>query len=159
MAPDGDLVATRFARGCRCFVVRIDGALGGYGWLSAGREWMGEIQLEITPKQSEGYVWNCVTLLEHRRKGIFRSLLTGISAIGHKEGFTRLWVGSIAIPAEKAVGPSGFDPALHFNAFNFAGMHLLQVAPSSDQALAADASAALSIRPGLHLRRSRPRRH
>ncbi len=159
MGDEGNLVATRFARGCRCFAVWIDDALGGYGWLSTGPEWMGEIQLEITPKLGEGYLWNCVTLLEHRRKGIFRSLLVGIAATARNEGFKRLWVGSVAIPAEKAVGPSGFNPALYFNAFEFAGLHLLQVAASPDQALVADACAALSIRPGLHLRRSRHRRH
>lgn len=159
MGTEGDLVTTRFARGCRCFAIWVEGALGGYGWLSTGPEWMGEIQLEIHPKNAEAYIWNCVTLLEHRRKGIFRSLLVGIAAIARSEGLKRIWVGSVAIPAEKAVAPSGFRPALYFNALELAGLHLLRVAPSPDGPLAADAYAVLSIGPGVHLRRSHQRRH
>lgn len=159
MGREGDLVAKRFARGCRCFAVWIDGSLGGYGWLSTGPEWVGELQLEIKPRPGEGYIWNCVTLAGHRRKGVFRSLLTGISELARQEGLKRLWVGSLAIPAEKAVGPSGFRPALRFTSVNFGGLHLLRVAESADQGLARDAAAVLGIRPGVLLRRSRARRH
>jgi GNAT superfamily N-acetyltransferase len=166
MGADGDLVAKRLARGSRCFVVWIGGAVGGYGWLSVSPEWMGEVQLRITPRAGEGYVWNCVTVPEHRRKGIFRSVLTGISNVAHAEGLKRLWIGSVAIPAEKAVGPSGFKPALHFTSVNTAALHWLAVRPSpdGDPALIADARSVLGVggrplRPGVSLRRSRPMRH
>jgi GNAT superfamily N-acetyltransferase len=166
MGADGDLVAKRLARGCRCFVVWIDGAVGGYGWLSVGPEWMGEVQLRMTPGAGEGYIWNCVTVPEHRRKGVFRSLLTGISKVAHAEGLKRLWIGSVAIPAEKAVGPAGFKPALHFTSGSIAGFHWLAVRPSpgGDPTLVADARAVLGaggkpLRLGVSLRRSRPIRH
>ena len=159
MGREGDLVAKRFARGCRCFAVWIDGSLGGYGWMTTGPEWIGELQLEIKPRPGEGYIWNCVTLAEHRRKGVFRSLLIGISGLARKEGLKRLWLGSLAIPAEKAVAPSGFKPALQLNSLNFAGLHLLRVAESADQGLARDAAVALGISPGIMLRRSRVRAH
>jgi GNAT superfamily N-acetyltransferase len=159
MGPEGDLVPHRFARGCRCFAVWIGGAVAGYGWLSTGPEWVGELQLEITPRPGEGYIWNCVTLSEHRRKGVFRSLLIGISDFARKEGMKRLWVGSVAIPAEKAVAPSGFEPALFFSGFRFGGMHLLRVAQSADRRLAREAASALGISLGIKLRRSRFRRH
>jgi GNAT superfamily N-acetyltransferase len=159
MGREGNLVAQRFARGCRCFVVWIDGSLGGYGWLSTGPEWIGELQLEIRPRTGEGYIWNCVTLAEHRRKGVFRSLLIGISDVAYKEGLKRLWVGSIAIPAEKAVGPSGFKPALRFTSINLGGLHLLRVMESADSQLARDATAVLGISSGMIVRRSRSRRH
>lgn len=158
MGPDGDLVAKRLARGSRCFVVWMDGAVGGYGWLSVGPEWMGEVQLRITPGAGEGYVWNCVTVPEHRRKGIFRSLLTGISNIAHAEGLKRLWIGSIAVPAEKAVGESGFRPALHFTSMTAAGLNLLRVS-RADQKLSNEATAVVSIQPGLHVRRVKIVRH
>ena len=159
MDTDGDLVAARFARGSRCFAVWIDGGLGGYGWLSTGPEWIGELQLEIRPHAGEAYIWNCATVDEHRRKGIFRSLLVGISEVARKEGLMRLWIGSMAIPAEKAVGPSGFKPALYFTWLTFGGMHLLRVSPAADTGLAADATSRLGANAGLHLRLSRPRRH
>jgi GNAT superfamily N-acetyltransferase len=166
MGPDGDLVAKRLARGCRGFVVWMNGAVGGYGWLTVGPEWMGEIQQQITPRAGEGYIWNCVTMPEHRRKGVFRSLLIGISNVAHAEGSKRLWIGSIAIPAEKAVGESGFRPALYFTSVRIGRVHLLAVRPSpdGDPMLIADARAALGVggkplRDGVSLRRSRPIRH
>src|SRR5438309_6401657 len=112
MGEEGDLAAIRFARGCRCYVVWIEGAVAGYGWLSTGPEWIGELQLEIKPREREGYIWNCVTLAEHRRRGVFRSLVAGISEHARNGGLKRLWIGSVAIPAERAVELSGFRPAL-----------------------------------------------
>ena len=160
MGPDGDLVGQRLARGSRCFVVWVDGAVAGYGWLSTGPEWIGELQLEITPRAGEGYIWNCVTLPEHRRKGVFRSLLVGMSQAARLEGLARLWIGTVAIPAERALQPSGFRPALRFSHLRIAGLHSMRVTAAGDPRLVADASAVLGVQPGrLPLRRLRRRRH
>jgi GNAT superfamily N-acetyltransferase len=141
--------------------VLIDGAVAGYGWLSVYPEWIGELQLEITPGPTEGYIWNCVTLSEHRRKGVFRSLLIGISAAARQEGLQRLWIGSVAIPAEKAVGPSGFKPALRFETVKLAALHLMAVTtpPNASTSLINEAGEVLSTRPGWHVRHSQQRRH
>ncbi len=53
------------------------------------------------PPYNEAYIWNCVTLTEHRRKGIFRSLVADISEAAHKTGVRRLWIGSVAIPRRR----------------------------------------------------------
>jgi GNAT superfamily N-acetyltransferase len=161
MGAEGDLVAGRYARGCRCFAASIEGEIGGYGWLSTTPEWVGELQLEIKPRRNEGYIWNCVTLSEHRRKGIFRSLLIGISTAARQEGLRRLWIGSLAIPAEKAVEPSGFQPSLRFESFRLAGIHCMSVAaaPDAKPSLISEACEVLSTRPGWHLRRSHHRVH
>ena len=159
MGPEGDLVTTRFARGCRCFAVWIDGGIAGYGWLSTGPEWIGELQVEIEPGPDEGYVWNCATVDEHRRKGIFRSLLVGMSEHARAAGLKRLWVGSLAIPAEKAVAPSGFKPALYCTSLTLGGLHLLRVERATDGMLASEAVSRIKTQAGLHLRLSRPRRH
>ncbi len=159
MGPEGELVAGRLARGCRCFAAWIDGGLGGYGWLSTGPEWIGEVQLEIRPGPGEGYVWNCVTVPDHRRKGIFRSLLIGISGLARADGMKRLWIGSVAIPAEKALGQTGFRPALHFTSVTFAGVHIARVYPALDRTLADAASSVLGSRARLRAWRSHPRRH
>ncbi len=159
MGADADLAASRLARGCRCFVVQVEDAVAGYGWLSSGPEWIGELQLQITPRPGEAYIWNCVTIAEHRRKGIFRAVLLGISGVARREGLRRLWLGSVAIPAEKAVGPSGFKPALHFASVRVAGLHLMRVSHASERALASDALAVVSTKAGVHVRRSQGRRH
>jgi GNAT superfamily N-acetyltransferase len=159
MGPDGDLVATRLARGCLCFGVWIEGSVAGYGWLSTGPEWIGELQLEIKPRQREAYIWNCVTIPEHRRRGVFRSLVMGMTAAARRLGARRVWIGSMAIPAEKAIEPLGFQPALNFDYSIVAGLHLMRVRASRNRALAADASSVLGVRPGLVIRGSQIRRH
>jgi GNAT superfamily N-acetyltransferase len=160
MGEEGDLVATRLARGCRCFVVSVDGAIAGYGWLSTASEWIGELQLEISPRPGEGYIWNCVTLKEHRRKGVFRSLLLGIAEIARAEGLRRLWIGTVAIPAEKALEPSGFRPAFRFAFMRVAGLHSMQITAAGEPLLVADASAVLGVQPGRRpLARARTVRH
>ena len=158
MGSEADLVKPRFGRGCRCFAVVIDGGIAGYGWLSTGPEWIGELQLEIRPRAGEAYVWNCTTLEPHRRQGIFRSLLTGISTFARQDGLRRLWIGSVAIPAEKAVAPSGFRPALRFRSLTLVGFHLMSVS-DADPALSRDAREVLRSRTRISIRTSRPRRH
>jgi GNAT superfamily N-acetyltransferase len=159
MGAEGDLAATRLARGCRCFAVWLDESLGGYGWLSTGPEWIGELQLEIKPRDREGYIWNCVTLREHRRRGVFRSLVTGISLVARRLGAARIWIGSVAIPAERALGPIGFEPALRFRSAAFAGLHMMRVTQAANGRLATDAGSVLGVRPGFVVRGSHPRRH
>ncbi len=161
MGLERELIALRLARGCRCFAAWNEGSIAGYGWLSTKPEWVGEIQLEIKPRAGEGYIWNCVTVPAHRRKRTFRSILTGIAAVARGEGMTRLWLGTIAIPAEKAVGPSGFKPALHFDALTSAGLHWMRVtsAPNASPTLISEACEVLSTRPGWYVRRSQHRRH
>jgi acetyltransferase (GNAT) family protein len=159
MGPDGDLVPSRLARGCLCFSVWIEGSVAGYGWLSTGAEWIGELQLEIKPREREAYIWNCVTVAEHRRRGVFRSLVVGMSVAAQRLGAGRVWIGSVDIPAEKALAPIGFRPALYFDVASIAGMHLMRVSRSSDTALAAHGCAVMGVRPGLVLRASHLRRH
>jgi hypothetical protein len=98
-------------------------------------------------------------LPEHRRHGIFRAMIRGISEIGRRDGLSRLWIGSVAIPAEQAVGPAGYAPALHFTSVMFAEYHWLRVTPSDDPALALEGAEVLRIRPGAFLRVAHSRRH
>jgi len=161
MGAEGDLVASRMARGCRGFAAWVDGGIAGYGWLSTRPEWIGELQLEIAPRPGEGYIWNCVTLPEHRRKGIFRGLLINIPAAMRNEGMSRSWIGSVAIPAENAVGSAGFTPALRFTTITHADLLWLNVKQpmDTDPSLSAAACEVLKVRPGSFLRTSHPRRH
>lgn len=158
MGPDADVIAPRFARGCLCFAVRAAGAIGAYGWLSTGPEWIGEIQLEIKPREREAYIWNCVTMPEHRRRGMFGALVTGMLLAAARLGARRIWIGSVAIPAEKALAPLGFRPALTFSTVEIAGLHLMRV-KAAGRPLAADASSVLGVAPGLVVRGAKRRRH
>ena len=161
MGDEGDLVATRLARGCRCFGAWIAGELAGYSWLSTRAEWIGELELTITPRAGEGYIWNCVTLPAHRRRGVLRSLLATLKEKAETEHFSRLWIGSVAIPAEKAFGPSGFKPVLLFASELIVGYRWLQVRPAegADPALLEAAHQVVGVPSGTFLRTSHPRRH
>jgi GNAT superfamily N-acetyltransferase len=161
MGADGDLVAARMARGCRCFGAWLGEELAGFGWLSTKPEWIGELELTITPRDGEGYIWNCFTLERLRRRGVLRALLAGIRERAHDEGFSRLWIGSVAIPAERAFGPSGFTPALVFASELIAGYRWLQVAEpvGTDPALAESAHRVVGVPSGRFLRWSHQRRH
>jgi len=141
MAREASLVRPRFARGVRCFAAMVDGSVAGYGWLSTQPEWMGELQLEIRPGPGEGYLWNCATVPEHRRQGVFRAVLSGVSNHARASGLRRLWIGSVAIPAERAVGPSGFRAALRFSTWRLGPAHVLrsQASPDADPKLIIEA--------------------
>jgi len=116
MGAEGDLVALRLARGCRCFAAWLGTDVVAYAWLSTQSEWIGEIELEIRPPAGEAYIWNCVTLPAHRRQGFFLAVLLSITSRLKDEGLVRLWIGSVEHPAENAVGDAGFMPVLRFTA-------------------------------------------
>jgi hypothetical protein len=166
MGPEGDLVFARLGRGCRCFGAWLGGELAGYGWLSTGPEWIGEVDLEIRPASEEAYIWNCVTLDPHRRKGVFQAVVLGIVARARIEKMSRLWIGSVAIPAEKAVPRAGFVPLLRFSSEVLSGIRWLKVRsdPAAEPGLLTAAREVMAIggrplRLDTWMKRAEPRRH
>jgi len=142
MGADGPRASGRFARGCRCFAIEREGEIVSFGWLSTDREWIGELGVWITPAPGEGYVWNCYTLEQHRRRGHYRRLLEGFVRL---PGLRRLWIGSIEVPAEKADTDAGFVPVLQFDVRRGLGLRTLRTrpVPGANAALVADARARL----------------
>ena len=166
MGPEGDLVALRLARGCRCFAAWLGSEIAAYGWLSTASEWIGEVELEIRPGSNEAYIWNCATLPEHRRQGNFRAVVKAITAQARTEGLTRLWIGSLDIPAAKAMAPAGFVPVLRFTSVWMSGIRWLRVrsVDGADARLLMAARDVLGIggrplRLGSSMKRAERRRH
>jgi hypothetical protein len=180
MGAEGDLVPERLARGCRCFAVVLEdlftgappssprtaggGRLAGYGWLTAGPEWIGELGLGIDPAAGSAYVWNCVTLPGDRRRGLFRALLQGVVGTARSEGLQRLWIGSIDRLGESAVAAAGFTPVLDINLWELGPLRWLAISPHAG----ADAGVVAGLRESLGGGRGalrsgplywRPRRH
>lgn len=158
MGADGNRAAGRFARGCRCFAIEQDHQVVAYGWLSTGREWIGELSIWITPSPGEGYVWNCFTLEGHRRRGHYRSLLDGFVSL---PGLRRLWIGSTEDPAEKADADAGFRPLLQFTSTRIGPLRWLraEAAPGAGPADVADARQRLGLGTFASLRRAQTRIH
>ena len=159
MGGEADLVQPRFERGCRCYAVVIDRAIAGYGWLSTGAEWISELQLEIRPRKAEGYIWNCTTLPEHRRQGVFKALVVGISGAALRVGITRVWIGTMAIPGESAVPQSGFRPALTFSSIRWAGLLFFRHLTNVDPALGRDGLSVIRTSGGWYFGTVTRRRH
>jgi GNAT superfamily N-acetyltransferase len=132
MGDEAPLVAVRLARGCRCFAAWQGEVAAGYGWLSSGAEWIGELGLEIRPGAGEAYIWNCVTMAAHRRQGIFGALLVGIACAAREEGISRLWIGSVDRVGEPAVVRAGFVRALDFRVVTLGGWRWLAVEAAPD---------------------------
>lgn len=158
MGADGDRAAGRFARGCRCFAIESSGEIIAFGWLSMGREWIGELSAWITPAEGEGYVWNCFTLEPHRRFGNYRRLLRGFVSL---PGLRRLWIGSIEDPAEKADADTGFVPVLNVEVRMLAGLRRLTIHPDprADPGLVDDARRRVGLTSWNSLGRVRRRIH
>lgn len=166
MQVDRDVVDARMARGCRCFVAKLDREVVAFGWLATRAEWIGELELEITPERDGAYIWNCATHPAHRRKGFFRSLVKGIAAQAQGEGLKALWIGTLDIPAAKGVVDVGFVPAMRFTSVWMYGVRWLRARPadSVDPALLMSAREVLAIagvplRLGSSMKRAEYRRH
>ena len=160
MEAESGLVPGRLARGSRCFGAWVGHELVGYGWLSTRSEWIGEVELELGLPPGEAYIWNCVTLARHRRKGVFRSLVTSIVGQAQKEGLARLWIASLAGIGGKTIPQAGFKPVLRFDSARRLGLHWLRVrpAPGVDPGLLTAAREAVAV-GGMSVRRSIIRRH
>lgn len=163
MAPDGELVDLRLARGCRAFAVFAGSEVAAFGWLSTGSEWIGEVGLEIRLHEGEAYAWNCVTLPAHRHRGYFRGLLDTVVGTARAEGLRRLWIGAVDGGAISAVVGAGFTPVLDLATTTVGGVRWIATRPAVDAepALLAAALSALGGRMPLRsgLRRVRRRRH
>ena len=161
MEAESGLVAGRLARGSRCFGAWVGHELVGYGWLSTKSEWIGEVELEISLPAGEAYIWNCVTLARHRRKGVFRSLVTSIVGQAHNEGLARLWIASLVGVGGKTIQQAGFQPVMQFDSAKGLGMLWLRVrpVPGVDRDLLASAREAVAVKGALSARRSVTRRH
>ena len=166
MQVDRALVRARMDRGCRCFVARAGEETVAYGWLATGTEWIGEVELEITPGPGEAYIWNCATDPLHRRRGFFRAVVGGIAAQAREEGLARVWIGTLDIPPAKAVAQLGFSPAIRFTSVWLSGVRWLHVtpAPGAGEALVGAAREVLAIagrplRLGSSMKRAESRVH
>ena len=161
MGAESGLVPGRMARGSRCFGAWAGHELVGYGWLSVTPEWIGEVELEIAPAAGEAYVWTCVTLAPHRRKGVFRSVVASVVAKAREENVAKLWIASVSDLATNAIESAGFVRVMRFETGSRFGMKWLRVAAADggDAGLLAEARNVMAIKPGFSVRRSKHRSH
>ena len=94
-------------------LITPDGELAYYMWLSFGRDqgrapWA--FTAEINLPASSGYIFDCKTAPEHRRKGLYTAALKYARALCHKAGCERVLIDvePVNAPAVKAIASAGF---------------------------------------------------
>ena len=102
----------RLDAGKRCFAGQVDGRLAAYCWVSQSAECIGEIEHEIHFQPDEVYIWDCATLPEYRRKGLYSFLLAFMTGQLRSDGIRRVWIGS-SLDNQASMGGfvrAGFKP-------------------------------------------------
>ena len=142
-------VMRRLARSRRCFAAKVEGNIVAYGWVSTGRECIGEMGRQIHLQADEAYVWDCLTLPAYRRLGLYTALLIYINDTLVEDGYRRIWIGSNLDnrPSIRGFANAGYQPAvaithLRLTSLNF---YWLSRAYAARRLLAAAARDALSL--------------
>lgn len=123
MGQDQDIkIRTRLPRDDRrCFVGWFNKRIVTYCWLSMEQEYVGEMERELNLLEGEAYIWNCATLPDYRRQGLYTALLAFMLARLAEDGAQRVWIGADLenVPSHRAFHTAGFLPAAAFTYVRF----------------------------------------
>jgi ribosomal protein S18 acetylase RimI-like enzyme len=111
MGPEGSTrVQHRLDHGSRCYAAWTQGHLAAYGWVSFKEEEIGELGLRVRLRPNEAYVWDCATLPDYRRYGLYSAVLVHITRALRAEGLGALWIGANANnwPSQAGIDRAGF---------------------------------------------------
>ena len=108
--PDPAEVRRRFAGGRRCYAARAQGTLAAYGWVSFGDETVGELGLRLRLLPDEAYIWDCATLPEFQRQGLYAALLGRMLGELQAMGVQAVWIGADYAnqPSQAGIAHAGF---------------------------------------------------
>ncbi len=142
-------IMRRLAQSRRCFAAKTEGNIVAYGWVSTGRECIGEMGRQIHLQADEAYVWDCVTLPAYRRLGLYTALLSFINNTLLEDGYRRIWIGSNLDnqPSIRGFANAGYQPAVAITHVRITSLNLYWVgrARVARRQLAAAARDALSM--------------
>ncbi len=122
-------IMRRMSLNRRCFAAKVGRDIIAYGWVSTGRECVGEMGRQIHLQSDEAYVWDCVTLPAYRRQRLFTALLTHINSTLVEDGFRRIWIGSNLEnqPSIRGFASAGYQPAALITHFRITSLDFLWV--------------------------------
>jgi ribosomal protein S18 acetylase RimI-like enzyme len=112
-------ILDRFQQNRRCFAAWHGDEIASYCWISMQQEYVGEMESVLDIYAGEGYIWNCATLPQHRRQGLYTTLLAFMLQTLSSQGMNRIWIGADLenIPSLRAFDTVGFLPAAAFTFF------------------------------------------
>jgi len=98
----------------RCYAGWVDGRIVSYGWVSAVATPIGEIDSTIQPDPGEAYIWDCVTAVAYRGRGLYRRLLIFILRDLTRDQVQRVWIATVEEngPGRQGAQRAGFQPVL-----------------------------------------------
>jgi len=119
----------RLENGKRCYVAKVEGRLAAYGWVSFEEEMVGELSLRLRLLPGEAYVWDCATLPEYRRNGLYSALLVHINRELHKEGLCRAWIGANQdnLPSRLGIARAGYHHVANLSVARMLAVRLVWV--------------------------------
>jgi len=111
---DEAVVLQRFARGCQCYVGRIDGKFVTYGWVTFDEESIGELGLSFRLQPGEAYIWDCATPPAFRGQRLYPALLAYMLGELYRAGMHRIWIGADEdnLPSQRGFMLAGFIPVV-----------------------------------------------
>ena len=112
--PSSELIYRRLEANRRCFILKVDGEIATYGWVTHGIENVGELERTFHLGDDEAYIWDCVTRPAFQRQRCYSSLLSHIVHQLHRERVTRIWIGA-SLPNDPSVrgfANAGFQPVI-----------------------------------------------
>jgi GNAT superfamily N-acetyltransferase len=127
--PSSELIQRRLEDNRRCFILKVDGQIATYGWVTHGVEIVGELERIFHVGRDEAYIWDCVTLPAYQRQGCYSSLLSHIIYQLHGERVRRIWIGS-SLPNDPSVrgfANAGFQPVIDLTYRRFYKLTILWV--------------------------------
>jgi len=112
--PSSEPIHRRLEGNRRCFILKVEGQIATYGWVTQGVERVGELERIFHLSDDEAYIWDCVTLPAYQRQRCYSTLLNRIIYRLDRESVPCIWIGS-SLPNEPSVrgfANAGFQPVI-----------------------------------------------
>ncbi len=101
----------------RCYLGRLEGTIGTYGWVSETDTKLGEIYSTFRPPPGEAYIWHCATQPPFQGRGLYTALLRYVTGYLMTAGLTAAWIATMADnqPGCRGVERAGFHRVLQIH--------------------------------------------
>jgi GNAT superfamily N-acetyltransferase len=123
-------IRQRLQNGRRCFLWRNnERQIVSYGWVTQGKESVGELERQFNLCRDEAYIWDCGTVPDWRGNHLYSALLSRMVYRLHEEGVPRLWIGASRLnqPSIQGFANAGFQRVVDITYRRFWRLTLLWI--------------------------------
>lgn len=127
-------IRDRFGRSLRCFGFEQGGRIVSFGWVTTGPEETGELERRLAIPPGEAYVWDCGTVPDRRRLGLYSALLNRVIRRLHAEAVPRVWIGASRLnaPSTRGIANAGFRHVLDLTYRRLVRLTAVTLRPAPD---------------------------